>query len=64
MTVTWEELERECRECTKCKLGETRTNCVFGCGNKNADLMFHLTEKQLFFKHYNKTYSACQIKYL
>lgn len=40
MTVTWEELERECRECTKCKLGETRTNCVFGCGNKNADLMF------------------------
>ena len=26
-------------ECTKCPLGHTRTNFVFGVGNKNADVM-------------------------
>lgn len=26
--------------CTKCPLYKTKTNCVFGCGNENADLMF------------------------
>lgn len=36
----WEALEAKCRECKKCSLCETRTNCVFGTGNRNADLMF------------------------
>ena len=36
----WEALEAKCRECTNCSLCETRTNCVFGTGNRNADLMF------------------------
>ena len=36
----WEALEAKCRECQKCPLCETRTNCVFGTGNRNADLMF------------------------
>ena len=36
----WEALEAKCRECSKCPLCETRTNCVFGTGNRNADLMF------------------------
>ena len=40
MELTWETLEAECRSCTKCPLSETRTNCVFGTGNRNADLMF------------------------
>ena len=38
--MTWEELEARCASCKQCTLGETRTNLVFGCGNKNADLMF------------------------
>ncbi len=38
--MTWDELENECKNCKKCELGETRTKCVFGCGNRNADLMF------------------------
>ncbi len=38
--MTWEELESRCASCKQCALGETRTNLVFGCGNKNADLMF------------------------
>ena len=36
----WKALEERCRECRKCPLCETRTNCVFGTGNRNADLMF------------------------
>ena len=36
----WEALEAKCSECKKCSLCETRTNCVFGTGNRNADLMF------------------------
>ena len=36
----WNELYNECAACRKCPLCETRTNCVFGVGNKNADLMF------------------------
>ena len=39
-TMTWEELETSCKSCTKCELCKTRTNVVFGCGNRNADLMF------------------------
>ena len=38
--MTWEELEKTCKECTLCELSATRTNCVFGVGNKNARLMF------------------------
>ena len=34
------ELKKYCAECQKCDLCKTRTNCVFGVGNENADLMF------------------------
>lgn len=36
----WESLYKECCECSKCALSESRTNCVFGVGNQNADLLF------------------------
>lgn len=36
----WQELYDKCSQCNKCPLGDTRTNCVFGTGNINADLMF------------------------
>lgn len=36
----WQELYDKCNQCHKCPLGDTRTNCVFGTGNINADLMF------------------------
>ncbi len=38
--MTWEELENACRSCEKCPLSATRTNCVFGTGNRQARLMF------------------------
>lgn len=38
--MTWDELEKTCGECTACALHETRTNCVFGVGNRDARLMF------------------------
>lgn len=37
---TWETLEAACQGCTKCGLHATRTNCVFGTGNRQADLLF------------------------
>jgi DNA polymerase len=37
---SWDELKTECMQCRRCKLGDTRTNLVFGVGNPNADLMF------------------------
>lgn len=40
MYDNWEELENSIVNCKKCKLCENRTNIVFGCGNKNADIMF------------------------
>ena len=40
MCDSWEKLYNECASCQKCPLCETRTNCVFGVGNKNADIMF------------------------
>lgn len=40
MRMTWEELESACLQCQKCGLCETRTNVVFGVGNRNADVMF------------------------
>ena len=36
----WNELYEECASCRGCALHESRTNCVFGKGNRNADLMF------------------------
>lgn len=37
---TWEELEQSCRSCTGCDLCKTRTNVVFGVGNRKADILF------------------------
>ncbi|MBQ4116261.1 MAG: uracil-DNA glycosylase [Clostridia bacterium] len=36
----WEELEERCKGCTKCPLCETRTNVVFGSGDRTAEIMF------------------------
>lgn len=38
--MTWEELEGQCGQCRRCSLGETRTNLVFGVGNRQAEVMF------------------------
>lgn len=38
--MDWEELRHKCETCHACSLGDTRTNCVFGTGNKNADVLF------------------------
>ena len=38
--MNWEELENACKGCDKCPLCKTKTNTVFGVGNKNASLMF------------------------
>ena len=38
--TTWEELEQRCRTCQNCALADTRTNVVFGVGNRQADIMF------------------------
>ena len=38
--MNWQELESACSSCERCSLCKTRTNCVFGVGNKNADIMF------------------------
>ena len=40
MYQTWEELENDCKSCTKCKLCNNRNNVVIGTGNKNARIMF------------------------
>lgn len=38
--MEWEALKSQCEACRRCALGDTRTNIVFGTGNKNADLLF------------------------
>lgn len=38
--VSWEELEARCQRCQACPLAETRTNMVFGVGNRQADILF------------------------
>ena len=38
--MTWDELYSTCASCEKCELCKSRTNCVFGVGNKNADVLF------------------------
>lgn len=40
MNPEWNQLQQECMTCQGCELHHTRTNCVFGTGNPNADLMF------------------------
>ena len=40
MKDSFEILRAECEACTRCELCKTRTNCVFGTGNKNADILF------------------------
>ena len=40
MSDTWEKLYDECSNCKACELATTRTNCVFGVGNRNADILF------------------------
>lgn len=40
MTEQLKQLYRECCNCTACELHKTRTNCVFGTGSENADLLF------------------------
>ena len=37
---TWEELYETCSKCEKCELSQTRTNCVFGTGSRDADVLF------------------------
>jgi DNA polymerase len=36
----WSDLEGRCLDCQNCPLGKSRTNLVFGVGNREADLMF------------------------
>lgn len=38
--LDWDRLEDACLHCTQCGLCRTRTNVVFGVGNKNADILF------------------------
>lgn len=38
--LSWEELEKHCNNCQKCRLCETKTNTVFGIGKKDADILF------------------------
>ncbi len=39
MADSWNELKRECAQCHRCALGETRKNLVFGAGAENARVM-------------------------
>lgn len=38
--LTWDELNKECINCTKCELNVNRKNVVIGRGNTNAQLIF------------------------
>ena len=38
--AAWEALEQRCRDCRACPLGASKTNTVFGTGNRAASLMF------------------------
>ena len=37
---SWKQLSAECEQCRRCSLGQTRLNCVFGTGRRDAKLMF------------------------
>lgn len=36
----WTELERRCAQCKRCSLCDSRTNVVFGTGQRSAEVMF------------------------
>ncbi len=38
--MSWDSLKKECMDCRRCPLWETRTNVVFGVGNEQAKVMF------------------------
>ena len=38
--MDWDELERECKQCRRCALCETRKNVVFGVGPRDAEVLF------------------------
>ena len=38
--MTLNELYQKCQNCQKCELHASRTNCVFGTGNRDADVLF------------------------
>ena len=38
--MTWDQLYEACAACEKCELAKTRTNCVFGTGTREADILF------------------------
>ena len=40
MIDNWNDLEKQCLDCKKCSLCETRNNVVFGVGNKDAVVLF------------------------
>lgn len=40
MYQEWDALEQACLNCQKCGLCETRTNVVFGVGNRHAKVLF------------------------
>ena len=40
MTENWEQLEAACLSCRKCELSGTRTNVVFGVGDRSAEVLF------------------------
>ena len=40
MAASWEELKKECMDCRRCGLCETRTNVVFGVGPMDAEVLF------------------------
>jgi len=37
--LSWEDLKKQCADCTWCKLAASRNNVVFGVGEKTADIM-------------------------
>ena len=37
---SWLTGKSKCEACSACSLSKTRTNCVFGTGNENADVLF------------------------
>jgi len=38
--ITWDALQQQVQNCTKCPLHETRTQTVFGVGSRTAELVF------------------------
>ncbi len=38
--MDWNTLYEACASCSRCSLHETKKNTVFGCGNREASLMF------------------------